>query len=72
MYQEFFLFVKTTEHLTNDHEKVVFLRKQIGYFKCFSLIQKLLSSGKGHAHEAKKIDRGCRENCDKFEDVTLN
>ena len=30
--QEFFLFVKTTEHLTNDHEKVVFLHKQIGYF----------------------------------------
>ena len=32
LYQEFFLFVKTTEHLTNDHEKVVFLHKQIGYF----------------------------------------
>ena len=54
LYQEFFLFVKTTEHLTNDHEKAVFLRKQIGYFKCFCLIQKLLSSEEGHAHEAKK------------------
>ena len=32
LYQEFFLFVKTTEHLTNDHEKIVFLHKQIGYF----------------------------------------
>ena len=32
LYQEFFLFVKTTEHLTNDHEKVIFLHKQIGYF----------------------------------------
>ena len=27
-----FLFVKTTEHLTNDHEKVLFLHKPTGYF----------------------------------------
>ena len=41
-------------------------------FKCVSLIQKWLSSEEGHAHEAEKIDPKCRENCDKFEDVTLN
>ena len=63
--RSFFLFVKTTEHLTNDHEKVVFLRKQIGYRNNI-LLKKVMRT------KQKKIDRRCRENCDKFEDVILN